>query len=159
MSGYGFLFPASINLEEARQVRGEIPHTALWTLSYDPTDGIARVIAERIVLNARDAGLGMQITSTKTPDVTVVRLPIVSLDPQIALSNLAAGLGISQPRFASGSVEDLYAVENKLLQSQRVIPLLHLRMTYGVSNTVKNWRTAHDGCWRLPNVWLAQGKP
>jgi ABC-type transport system substrate-binding protein len=159
MSGYGFLFPASINLEEARQVRGEIPHTALWTLGYDPTDGIARVIAERIVLNARDAGLGIQITSANNADLRVVRRPLISLDPQIALSNLAAGLGISQPRFASASVEDLYAVENKLLQSQRVIPLLQLRMTYGVSNTVKNWRTAHDGSWHLPNVWLAPGKP
>jgi ABC-type transport system substrate-binding protein len=159
MSGYGFLFPASINLELARQVRSEIPHTTSWTLSYDSNDPTARVIAERIVLNARDAGLGMQVTSASSADVRIVRVPLISVDAQIALSELAAGLGLSQPKFASSSVDDLYGAENKLLQSQRVIPLLHLRRGYGVSNTVKNWRTARDGSWRLPNVWLAAENP
>jgi ABC-type transport system substrate-binding protein len=159
MSGYGFLFPASMNLEQARQVRGEIPHTASWTLGYDSADTTTRVIAERIVLNARDAGLGMQITSANSADVRIVRLPLVSLDPQITLSNLAAELGLSQPKFASSSVDDLYAAENKLLQSQRVIPLLHLRTAYAVSNTVKNWRTARDGSWHSRNAWLAAEKP
>jgi ABC-type transport system substrate-binding protein len=159
MSGYGFLFPASMNLEQARQVRGEIPHTASWTLGYDSADTTTRVIAERIVLNARDAGLGMQITSANSADVRIVRLPLVLLDPQIALGDLAAELGLSQPKFASSSVDDLYAAENKLLQSQRVIPLLHLRTAYAVSNTVKNWRTARDGSWHSRNAWLAAEKP
>jgi ABC-type transport system substrate-binding protein len=159
MSGYGFLFPASMNLELARQVRSEIPHTTSWTLAYDPADPTARVIAERIVLNARDAGLGMQITGATSADVQIVRIPLVSLDAQIALGKLAAGLGLPPPKLASNSVDDLYAVENKLLQSQRVIPLLHLRTAYGVSNTVKNWRTTRDGSWRLPNVWLTAEKP
>src|SRR6202040_3750668 len=101
MSGYGFLFSAAMNLEQARQVRSEIPHTTSWTLGYDSDDRTARLIAERIVLNARDAGLGMQITSAKSADVRIVRLPLVSLDPQITLSNLAAELGLSQPKFAS----------------------------------------------------------
>jgi hypothetical protein len=159
MSGYGFLFPASMNLDLARQVRGEIPHTTSWTLSYDPADSTARVIAERIVLNARDAGLGMQITSTKNADVRIVRIPLISLDPQMALGELAAELGLPQPLPASSSVDDLYDAENKLLKTQRVIPLLHLRMADAVSNTVKNWRTIRDGSWRLSDVWLAPEKP
>jgi hypothetical protein len=40
-----------------------------------------------------------------------------------------------------------------------VIPLLHLRTAYGVSNDVKNWRTARDGSWRLADVWLDAAKP
>jgi ABC-type transport system substrate-binding protein len=159
MTGYGFLFPASINLELARQVRSEIPHTTSWTLGYDPADPTARVIAERIVLNARDAGLGMQVTSASSADVRIVRIPLLSLDAAIALSELAARLGLPPPKLASNSVDDLYGAENKLLQLQHVIPLLHLRTAYGVSNTVKNWRTARDGRWRLPNVWLAAEKP
>ena len=159
MSGYGFLFSASMNLELARQVRSEIPHTTSWTLAYDPADPTARVIAERIVLNARDAGLGMQITSATSADVRIVRVPLISLDAQIALGELAVGLGLPPLKFASSSIDDLYGAENQLLQSQRVIPLLHLRTAYAVSNTVKNWRTASDGSWRLPNVWLTTGKP
>jgi len=159
MTGYGFLFPASINLELARQVRSEIPHTTSWTLGYDPADPAERVIAERIVLNARDAGLGMQITSAAGADVRIVRMPLISLDAPLALGELAARLGLPPPKLISNSIEDLYAAENELLQSQRVTPLLHLRTAYGASTTVKNWTTTRDGSWRLPNVWLAAEKP
>jgi ABC-type transport system substrate-binding protein len=158
MTGYGFLFPAAINLAQARQVRSEIPHTTSWTLGYDPADPTAHLIAERIALNARDAGLGIQITSGTGADLRLVRIRLISIDPQIALSELAPGLGLSQPKFASSSVDDLYNAENNLLQSQRVIPLLHLRTAYGVSNTVKHWRTGRDGNWSLANVWLAAEK-
>ena len=159
MTGYGFLFPASIDLELARQVRSEIPHTTSWTLGYDPADPTARVIAERIVLNARDAGLGMQITSASGADLRIVRNPVISLDAQVALRELTSGFGLPQPKLASSSVDDLYGAETKLLQSQRVIPLLHVRKAYGVSNTVKNWRVGRDGSWRLANVWLGAEKP
>ena len=159
MTGYGFLFPASVDLALARQVRSEIPHTTSWTLSYDPADSVARVIAERIALNARDAGLGIQITTASSADLHLVQIPLISLDDQIALGELAVGLGLPQPKLTSSSVDDLYGAENKLLQSQRVIPLLHLRTAYGVSNTVKNWATARDGSWRLPDVWLSTEKP
>jgi ABC-type transport system substrate-binding protein len=159
MTGYGFLFPSSKDMAQARQIRSEIPHTTSWTLGYDPTDPIARVIAERIVLNARDAGLGIQVTSASSADLRIVRVPLISLDAQIALSELAAGLGLPQPRVASASADDLYVTENKLLQSQRVIPLLYLRTAYGMSNAAKNWKTARDGGWNLPNVWLGTEKP
>jgi len=159
MSGYSFLFPASMNLELARRVRGEIPHTTSWTLSYDSNDPTARVMAERIELNARDAGLGMQITTASIADVRIVRTPLISLDPQIALGELAATLGLAPPKFPSDSVDDLYGAESKLLQSQRIIPLLHLRRAYGVSNTVRKCKTARDGSWHLPDVWLAAENP
>lgn len=159
MTGYAFLFPSSVDLELARQIRSEIPHTTFWSLGYDPADPLARVIAERVVLNARDAGLGMQITGTSSADLRIVRIPLISLDAQIALSEVAVGLGLAPPKLASGSVDDLYSAENKLLQSQRVIPLLRLRTAYAVSGGVKNWTTARDGSWRLPNVWLGAEKP
>jgi len=158
MTGYSFVFPAAMDLEQARQVRSEIPHTTAWTLSYDPADPIARVIAERIVLNARDAGLGIQITAGSSADLRVVRIPLMSLDPQVALNELAAKLGIPQST-STGSVDDLYGAENKLLQTQRVIPLLHLQTSFALSNTVKGWRTLRDGSWRVPDVWLAAEKP
>jgi ABC-type transport system substrate-binding protein len=159
MTGYGFLFPASVDLALARQVRSEIPHTTSWTLGYDPADSTARVTAERIVLNARDAGLGIQITTASSADLRLVRIPLISLDAQMALGELATRVGLPQLTLPSGSVDDLYGAENKILQSQRVIPLLHLRTAYGVSNTARNWRTARDGSWHLANVWLAAEKP
>lgn len=158
-TGYGFLFPISMDLAQARQVRSEIPHTTSWTLGYDQADPIARVIAERIVLNARDAGLGIQITNANAADLRIIRAPVISLDPQLSLDALAEQLGLPRTKLASNSLDDLYVAENKLLQSQRVIPLLHLRTAYEISNTVKNWKTGRDGSWRLPNVSLGAEKP
>lgn len=159
ITGFAFVFPAASNLALARQVRSEIPHTTSWTLGYDPTDPAARIVAERIALNARDTGLGLQIISGSVSDLKLVRVPLVSLDNEIALKELAAMLGLPQPKFSSSSVDDLYAAESRLLQSQRVIPLLHLRTAWALSATVKGWRKVRDGSWPLYSVWLAAEKP
>jgi MarR-like DNA-binding transcriptional regulator SgrR of sgrS sRNA len=51
--------------------------------------------------------------------------------------------------------DDLYAAENTLLQSQRAIPLLHLRTASALQSTVKNWHEARDGSWDLEDIWLS----
>ena len=63
MSGYAFLFPTAIDLQRARQARDAVRQAPPWTLGYDASDPLARVIAERIALNARDAGLTLQTNS------------------------------------------------------------------------------------------------
>jgi peptide/nickel transport system substrate-binding protein len=158
MTGYGFLFPVEINLTRAQQERAEIPETNVWKLGFDVNDPIARVLAERIVLNARDAGLRLQLASGVS-DVRLVRVPLASLDAQVALPELTASLGVPQVKINGDSVDNLYAAENTLLKSQRVIPLLHLRTACAVSKTVRNWVQTRDGNWRLPEVWLAAERP
>jgi ABC-type transport system substrate-binding protein len=158
MTGYGFLFPVEVDLTRAQQERAEVPETSVWNLGYDGDDPIARVLAERIVLNARDAGLRLQM-ATGAPDIRLIRAPLASLDPRVALTELSSALGIPQPKIGGGSVDDLYVAESALLKSQRVIPLLHLRTTSAVSKTVRNWSRARDGAWRLPDVWLAAERP
>jgi hypothetical protein len=101
----------------------------------------------------------LQITPGTAADLKLVRIPLVSRDAEIALSELAGELGLPQPKIAPGSVDDLYATENKMLQSQRVIALLHLRTASAFSGTVRNWNTARDGSWPLTSVWLGAEKP
>ncbi len=153
MTGYAFIFPATIDLARARQDVAGLRQIVPWTLGYDAADPGARVIAERIALNAHDAGLSLQPTSGMA-DLRLVRVPLVSLDAHVALAELAKALGLSQPKSNGNSADDLYAAENALLQSQRVIPLLHLRTASAVQATVNNWREARDGSWSLPDVWL-----
>jgi len=159
MTGYGFLFAANVDLTRAQQERAEVPQAALWTLGFDVNDPVAHVVAERIVLSARDAGLRLQLATSSAADVRLVRIPLVSLDAHVALTELTAALGLPQPKFNGDSVDDLYAAENALLQTRRVIPLLHLRTACAVSTTVKGWSQTRDGSWRLPDAWLAAGKP
>jgi MarR-like DNA-binding transcriptional regulator SgrR of sgrS sRNA len=154
MTGYSFIFPTTVDLQRARQNITGVRQTAPWALGYDATDPAARVIAERIALNAHDAGLSLQPTSG-TADLRLVRLPLVSLDARVALAELAKAVGVAKVN----TTDDLYAAENNLLQSQRTIPLLHLRIASAVQSSVKNWHEVRDGSWDLADVWLGTDKP
>jgi len=159
MTGYGFLFSTEQNLTRAQQERADVQQSPLWKLGFDPNDAIARLLSERIVLNARDAGLRVQATSSEPGDVKLLRLPLSSSDPWAALKEIAAAFGLPQPVVRGQSLDDLYTAENEMLEGHRIIPLLHLRSACVVSKTVKNWSEAPDGRWRLADVWLSVEQP
>jgi hypothetical protein len=158
MTGYGFVFSPNQDLSRAQQLRGEIQQAPVWTLGFDPKDAAMRVIAERILLNARDAGLRLQLGDASTADVQLLQISLASRDPREALYQLAAPLALPAPTFAGNSEDDLYTAERNLLQSGRVVPLLHLRVAYAVSANVRGWQSQGDEGWNLAGAWLA-GKP
>src|SRR5229473_299586 len=104
-------------------------------------------------------GLRLQATNSSTADVRLVRVPLASLDARVALTSLAARLGLPQPKFNDDSADGLYIAENALLQSQPVIPLLYLRSTVALGAGLRNWTEAPDGGWQLQSVWLGTEKP
>ena len=162
MSGYGFVFPTDPDLPRARNARAQVHAIPVWTVGYDGADPVARLLAERIALNARDAGLSLQPTASASADLRLVRIPLASPDPWIALANAAAVAGIPAGVPAgkdSGSVEDLYAAESAMLATQRIIPLFHLPVSYAASATLKDWALRADGSWTLADAWLGSGKP
>ena len=160
MTGYSFLFPTAIDLAGARQLRSGVQTAPTpWALGYDAADPLARVIAERIALNARDAGLTLQPTSSRATDLQLVRMALPSLDAQVALTDIASSLRLALPQFDGDPATSLYSAERGLLQSQRVIPLLHVRNAVALSTNVAGWQEDPDGSWRLQNVWLEAGKP
>ncbi len=154
MTGYGFVFPSDQDLTRAQQLRGQVQQSPLWTLGFEVNDPVARVIAERIVLNARDAGLRLQLG--QNGDVQLVKVPLGSREPRTALMGMAATLGITPPTSAGDTETDLYHAEHSFLSSGRVVPLLHLRRAYAVSINVRGWKASQDGSWDLSNIWLAE---
>jgi peptide/nickel transport system substrate-binding protein len=158
MTGYSFLFPVDQNLSRAKQLRSGAPAHA-WTLAYDSSDALARVVAERIMLNARDAGLNIQPVNSSSADVRLIRVPLASLDRRTAFTELASGLRVPQPKSPIDSADTLYSAENTLLQSRRIIPLLHLRYVSAVGANVQNWSVRSDGSWNMPQVWLTPPQP
>lgn len=159
MTGYAFLLRSEADLSRARQLRSEIRYAPSWNLGYDASDQLARVIAERITLNARDAGLSVQLTNSGAADFRLVRIPLASLDGALALTKLADALRLPQPKIASDASSDLYLAETSLIESKRFIPLLHLKITTATASTVKNWTTGRDGSWHTQDAWLATEKP
>jgi peptide/nickel transport system substrate-binding protein len=157
MSGYGFVFSTDADLQKARQAREQVRSIPTWTLGYDGTDPLARLFAERIALNARDAGLRLQPTPAASTDVRLLRIPLQSTDPWVALADVAnlAGLPLGKKQ---GGVEDLYASEVALLATQRVVPLFHLPVSYVSTLSLQNWSLRPDGNWTLADAWLGNAR-
>ncbi len=158
MSGYEFLFPSDANLARARQLRSEVRQPRTWTMGYDRNDPLAQLVAERVMLNARDAGLSIVPNTTPGADIRIARIPLASLDPKTAFTETANSLGAAA-KDSGGSTDGLYAAENALLQSRRVVPLLHLRTACGVSARLQGFALERDGSWKLDQTWLAAGRP
>jgi hypothetical protein len=153
MSGYSFLFPTEADLPQARQIRNQVRETREWTFGYDINDPTARVIAERIALNAKDAGIAIHVSSSAKPDLRLVRGRIASLDSSLALTLIAQDFALPSATFSGNSAEDLFAAEKSLLNSGRVIPLLHVPVASSLSSQIKNWNESPDGTWRVESAW------
>jgi peptide/nickel transport system substrate-binding protein len=155
LSGYAFLFPAAMDLQRARSLIGG---SRALTLGIE--DPAMKPIAERIALNARDAGLNISVTAQPaTADVRLTELRITSSDPAKALAGLAAALGVPEPARLE-TPEALFHAERVLLDGYRVIPLIHLPDVYGVGPRVRGAPGITPvGEWRFENLWLEGVRP
>jgi peptide/nickel transport system substrate-binding protein len=159
MSGYGFVFPIDADLARARRELSQVRSIPTWTLGYDSSDPMTQLLSERIALNAKDAGLSLQPILSPTADLRLVRIPLSSVDPWIALSTCATAAGLPASQNQSGSVEELYAAEAALLATQRLLPLFHLPASYVAASTLKSWSLRPEGTWVLDGAWLGPAKP
>jgi hypothetical protein len=151
LSGYAFLFSTAVDLPRARSLASGARPIGLAV-----DDPALRPIADRIALNARDAGLNVTIGGG---DVRLVEVRVASLDPSRALNAMAATLGLPEPGRAD-SPEALYAAERALLEGFRVIPLIHLPDVYGAAQRVRGGPGVTPlGEWRFENLWLEGGRP
>ena len=159
LSGYGFVFPAGKNSEAARREKLLARRVTPWTLRYDAGDPVSRVIAERIQLNVRDVGLTIQLAISGASDSNLLEISPLSADARVQLRELASALGLPAPKLAGSSAADLYAAEKALLETQQVIPLLHLKSAVSVRANVHRWNSSASGEWRVEDVWLSAEKP
>jgi len=163
ISGYAFAFPTAPDLARARALANALPPAVrTFALSYDPSMRAARSLAERVAVNARDAGLTVQV-SPQNPraDARLVEVRLGSLDPEQALAGIAAALGLQAPA-AARSPAALYESERKLLEGFRAIPLFHLPVLYGAASRVRVYTPppiTRLGDWRFDNVWLSVTAP
>jgi len=156
ISGYAFLFPAAQDLVRARSLVASLPAASrTLTLSSDPAN---RRIADRIVLNTRDAGLTVTLVPANA-DVRLLEVRVTSAEPGHALAGVAAALGLPDPPRADSS-DSLFAAERSLLEGFRVVPLFHLPDVYGLSPRVRGGPGISPlGEWRFENLWLEPGRP
>ena len=165
MSGYAFTFPTEADLSRARHEREQAKIVPVWTVGYDGSDPMARLLVERIALNAKDAGLKLQPTTAATFDLRLARISLSSVDAWVSLGSVATYLHLPRPVEGS-SAEELYAAEQSILATQKIVPLFHLPVSYAAATSVKQWMPRPDGTWNLSDTWmqiedrsLRNGKP
>ena len=159
ISGYGFVFPTQTDLQKAKQLRSEVRSVPNWTIGYDGNDPLSRLVAERVALNAKDAGLSLQPSSGNTTDLRVMRIAIASGDPWVAMNDLLGQIGMPFMKSKGGTLEELYSTEQAAVGSGRVIPLFHLPQSYLAAPSLKDWTVQDDGSWNVTSAWLESSKP
>jgi hypothetical protein len=158
ISGYAFLFPTAVDLNRARGLVMAAPAQArVFSLGFD--DPALRPIAERVVLNARDAGLAITVNVGGRADVKLEETRLEFDEPWRALTGLAQALGLPEP-VRGDSPEALLEAERGLLAGYRVIPLFHLPDVYGAAARVKGGPGITPlGAWRFGDLWVEGNRP
>jgi len=164
LSGYAFLFHAEMDLERAKQLRGALPAnvaegTSPMRLQTDVTGDLARLLAERVAVNARQTGIAVQpfsrVAATEKPDLHLFAWRISSLSPGEELRMLAKAAHAEVVAEGKLSEPDRrYAEEKKILEERKVMPLVALPDYAGLAANVRDWQASPWGEWRLADLWL-----
>ena len=141
LSGYAFLFQSTPDVTRARQIASQLRPAAM-TLSYPASDLFLRSVAERVALNARDAGIAIQPmpggNGNLHVNLSMLEWPLESADAADALKRIAeqVGAGDRARQLDPAKPDTLYQFERSLLDEYRIIPLVHLRESYGIAPRV-----------------------
>jgi hypothetical protein len=127
------------------------------TISYDPSDPTLQLAAERIVLNARDAGFVLQAIPrnvSASSSFRLLRVTLPSADPAACLVELSRDLA-SQNISSSEDLAALYQQERSLLEQWQLIPLLHLPAATATSDRVRDNRVLRE-LHGIADVWIGE---
>jgi MarR-like DNA-binding transcriptional regulator SgrR of sgrS sRNA len=144
LTGFAFVFPGVRDLAKAKARPGA--QVAL-SFGYDREDGLAGSVAERIAVDASEAGIALRL-SKAAPDVRLVRLRLSSADAWMDLEDFASVL--RTPLSTGGS---LYEAEKTLLRDFRLIPLFHLPLVHASGSNVR-FAVTGDVTGRFEDLWL-----
>ncbi len=173
--GTAFLFSTAADMSGSKELWAQIAPAPRVVLGYDSGDSFDQALAERIAVNAREAGisvavkalpasktLAMSATSSDVQgvDVQLIHWRMPSPLPGAALTHLlgavasVSGVGPA-PLPDVASPEQVYDRERVVVDSFRIVPLIWLPQVYGLSARVRDWRPPAPGeTWPLADVWL-----
>ncbi|PYY17872.1 MAG: hypothetical protein DMG61_01635 [Acidobacteria bacterium] len=166
VSGYDHLFKGVQDLALARQLRNPLGSLVPLSLAFDAGDDLARLIAERVALNAQAAGITLQ-PRPETPsfrgfnaDVRLIRVRLESAEAGAALTRIGTILNLSKLQKAqtSSTAETIYAVESDALKDYSIIPIAHIAETYNRAPIVHDWSITRWGDIRLAELWIEAAK-
>ena len=139
------------------------------TLRVDASDPIARSIAERIAVDAREAGFSLTVQAptglAPRPDLRLLRVRLEPTSPDRALAGAMAVLGSRTLAYVSGEpapapgapLLEVHRIERDLLERSIVVPIVHVPEIYGLGERLDSWNEpviVPTGALNLASVWL-----
>jgi peptide/nickel transport system substrate-binding protein len=168
-SGTAFLFPTATDTPGAKELWSRFPASSKIVVGYDAGDALEQAVAERVAVNAREAGISLATLAvahaSPVPanlDARFVRWRMPSPHPGAALNNFLGAIGplagIDPLALADGvSPDQIYGRERAVINSYRVVPIVWLPGVYGLSGRVRDWKAPEPGeGWPLADVWLEE---
>jgi hypothetical protein len=134
-------------------------------LRVDAGGELAKLLAERVAINARQAGIAVQVQPRGvsfdvghdlSPPSAMVAWRYSSLSERAELDTMLAALQL-EPAADEKPFEDaeqLYARERGLVAERNLIPLVVLPEYVGLGAAVRDWMPERWGEWHLADVWL-----
>jgi ABC-type transport system substrate-binding protein len=135
----------------------------------DATDALGRAMAERVAVDAREAGFSAGVQAPAglgpRPDLRLIRLPLEASAPDRALAAIfngfaprTLGLLTREPLPAPGSpLEAVARAERALLENGVMVPLVHAPELVGLGARVDSWDgpvVLPSGVWDLASLWI-----
>ncbi len=159
LTGYAFLFPAERDVTRARNYAAGM-NTSPLILTIDNPDASTQLVAERIVLNLREAGLKAQVrpsSSQPDADLRLKRIHLEAGDPAAGLDEM---LGNFDQKITeeTGDPAKTYQAELDFLKTYQAIPLLYLPRALAVSERVRDLRLTADGTPMIADASIDGGK-
>jgi peptide/nickel transport system substrate-binding protein len=175
LSGYAFLFDTESNLERAKELRKMMAASApgaeqALRISVDGNSELSKLIAERVVVDARAAGLTLQTVkgsarpagdgsgSKSEGEAQMIAWRYSSLSPRTALKEISGERRQAVESVVLADADARYAWERKMMDQRNLLPLVTVPDFVAVVARVRNWAPAPWGEWRLADVWLEQGE-
>ena len=166
ISGYDHLFKGSQDVALARQLRNPLGSLVPLSLAFDSSDDLAKLVADRVALNAQSAGITVQ-PRAETPsfrgfnaDVRLVRIRLESPEGAAALTRIGSILNSARLQKAqtAGTPQALYAAEADALNDYSIIPIAHIPEAFSRSAIVHDWSMTRWGELRLGDLWIEGAK-
>jgi ABC-type transport system substrate-binding protein len=165
VSGYAFLFTSAPDTAAARSLVNDSGRKAPVALAYAANDAVARSIAERVAVNARDAGLTLQPYGDRDPEtalngtasMAIIRLSIAGESPAVALYDVADRLGLDVDALMNaGDAAQLLDAERGLVFDRSAFPLIFVPSSTWIGARIRD--VSEGAFWQLESAWRS-GEP
>jgi ABC-type transport system substrate-binding protein len=139
-------------------------------LRVDPGDAVTQAIAERLAVDAREAGFTINVQApvglAPRADARLVRVAMAATTADRAFLQATGRLAVrgvaAAPLPPGSSLEATYHAEQAAIDPFIVVPVVHLAELYGIGDRVGaslNAAARPTGGWNLADLWLQDGKP